>query len=126
MIPPLPTWTGPRLEELSEARTRSVAESGVRVLGDPDLLRYSAPQDTPDLEEPPSVLPTQAAAGAIEHALAGMVKREKARDRRRAASAAPTAPVAPPADPLTGLSSRALLREIARRQSARLRPKGTR
>lgn len=120
LIPPLPAWTGPRLEELSDERTRSVAEAGVRVLGDPDLLRYSAPPDGPDLEEPPKVLPTQAAAGAIEHALAGMVKRERARDRRRPVV------VAPPADPLSGLSSRALLREVARRQTARLRPKGSR
>jgi hypothetical protein len=120
LIPSLPSWTGPRLEKLSDERARSVAEAGVHLLGDPDLLRYSAPDDAPDLEEPPSVLPTQAAAGAIEHALAGMVKRDQSRARRRAAV------TPPPADPLSRLSSRALLREIVRRQSARLRPKGTR
>jgi hypothetical protein len=124
LIPPLPSWTGPRLEELSGERARSVAEAGVRVLGDPDLLRYSPPQDASDLEEPPGVLPTQAAAGAIEHAFAGMVKRDEARAKRRAA-VTPPAPAKPSADPLTRFSSRALLREVARRQSARLRRRGT-
>ena len=114
LIPALPAWTGPRLVELSDERARSVTESGVRVVGDPDLLRYTPDPDAPDLGEPPSVLPTEAAARALEHAFAGMLKREEARARRRAAAP-------PPPDPLTRLSSRAMLREVARRQAARLR-----
>jgi hypothetical protein len=115
LIPALPGWTGPRLAELSEERSRAVATSGVRVLGDPELLRYVPGPDAPDLGEPPGVVPTEAAAGAIEHALAGMLKRDQARTRRRAA----TTPPAP--DPLARLSTKAMLREIVRRQRSRLR-----
>lgn len=118
LIPPLPGWTGRRLVELSDERARSVADSGVRVLGDPDLLRYTPDPDAPDLGEPPSVLPTAAAASAIEHALAGMLRREEHRARARRAA---VAPAPPPVDPLTRLSSKAMLREVARRQRARLR-----
>ncbi|WP_329648876.1 hypothetical protein [Nocardioides sp.] len=115
LIPPLPAWTGPRLVELSDERARSVAESGARVLGDPGLLRYDAPPDAPDLADPPVVLPAAAAASAIEHTLAGVLER-RARARRRAAAPAPS----PRPDPLTGVSSRAILRELARRQAGRL------
>jgi hypothetical protein len=124
-IPALPSWTGPRLVELSDERARTVAGSGVRVLGDPDLLRYTPDPDAPDLSEPPSVLPTQAAANAIEHALAGMLRREGRQERRARPRAAAAASPSPPVDPLTRLTSRAMLREVARRQRARLRRGGT-
>jgi hypothetical protein len=125
LIPPLPGWTGPRLAELSDERGRVVADSGVRVLGDPGLLRYAPDPDAPDLDEPPSVLPTEAAAAAIEHTLAGMLKRDERRAaHQRAAAAAAAAAAPPPVDPLTRLSSKAMLREIARRQRARLRRSG--
>jgi hypothetical protein len=116
-IPPLPAWTGPRLEQLSDERARAVSDSGVRVLGDPDLLRHSSPGDAQDPAEPPSVLPTRAAAGAIEHTLAGILKRDQARARKRAAAS----PAALPPDPLALASSGALLREIAGRQRHRIR-----
>ena len=116
-IPPLPAWTGPRLVELSDERARTAADSGVRVVGDAELLRYSADPDSPELGEPPAVLPTDAAAQAIEHALAGMLKTEEGRARRRATPP----PARPLPDPLSRLSSRAMLREVARRQAARLR-----
>jgi hypothetical protein len=122
LIPALPGWTGPRLEELSDARARSLAEAGVRVIGDPDLLRYTADPDAPDLDDPPKVLPTEAAAAAVEHAFAGMLKREKAQARRRAAV---PLPAAQSPDPLIRLSSRTMLREVARRQTARLRRAGS-
>ena len=122
-IPALPAWTGPRLVELSEERARTVADSGVRVIGDPDLLRYTPDPDAPELGEPPSVLPTAAAASAIEHALAGMLKRAERRARPRVPVAAPPSP---PPDPLTRLTSRAMLREVARRQRARLHRRGGR
>ena len=120
LIPPLPAWTGSRLEELSAERARSVAESGARVLGDPDLLRYTADTDGTELGEPPAVLPIAAAAGAIEHTLVGVLKREQARSRKRA-----TAPEqAPPRSSMAEVPSRTLLQELARRQRARLRPRG--
>lgn len=124
-IPPLPAWTGPRLVELSEERAASVdqagANAGVRVLGDPGLLRYVPDPDAPELAGPPVVLPTEAAAAAIEHALAGMLKRDQTRaSARTQAAQTPRAPQ-PPKDPLATVSTRAMLREIGRRQSARLR-----
>ncbi len=120
-IPPLPGWTGPRLVELSDARARSVADSGVRVIGDPELLRYTPDQDAVDLGAPPAVLPVAAAAGALEHAFAGMLKRD-GRARRAVTQDAEARPADPP-DPMDGVSSRVLLREVARRQVGRLRRK---
>jgi hypothetical protein len=114
VIPALPAWTGARLEQLSRERARAVAESGVRVLGDPDLLLYTPEASDAELAEPPTVLPTSAATSAIEHALAGMLRRDAARVRV-------TAPPSTPADPLREISSRAMLREVARRQVGRLR-----
>lgn len=122
-IPALPAWTGPRLEQLSDERARSVEQSGVRVLGDHALLRYEADPDAPDLGEPPSVLPTDAAAGAIEHALAAMLRRAESRSRLRA-DRPPSSSTTSPLDPLTRLSSRAMLREVARRQASRFRLRG--
>ena len=114
LIPPLPAWTAARLEELSAERAAAVAGSGVRVIGDADLLRYSAADqaDPPDLGEPPTSMPVAAAAGAVEHALARMLHQPRPRKP-------PKKPQ--PADPLTGVSSRRLLREVGRRQAARLR-----
>jgi hypothetical protein len=116
-IPPLPGWTAERLAELSEERSRTVRESDVVVVGDPEALRYAGDPAAPDLSDPPSALPTEAAASAIEHALAVVLKRDQARLRKRAAVSAPT----PPADPFVRLSSRAMIREVARRQASRLR-----
>jgi hypothetical protein len=120
-IPPLPAWTTARLEELSAERARSVAESGVGVLGDPTQLRYTVDEEAPELAEPPQSLPTAAAAGAIEGALAGMLKRDAARKRAAQRPDRRQRPPAPPSDPLRGVSSRALLREVARRQASRFR-----
>lgn len=118
LIPPLPAWTAPRLVELSDQRARTVADSGVRVIGDPALLRYTGDEDAAELGEPPTVLPTAAAARAIEHALAGMLKRDRRRPRK-VASPRP-APIDSP-EALRRLSSRVMLREVARRQVDRLR-----
>jgi hypothetical protein len=119
-IPPLPAWTAPRLEELSADRARTVADSGVRVIGDPDLLRYAADPDVEAPGEIPSVLPIDAAAGAVEHALAAIIKRDGEAGRRR------PPPPRPPStqDALGEASSGELLREITRRQVGRLRRGG--
>jgi hypothetical protein len=120
MIPPLPAWTGPRLVELSDERARWVAESGVQVVGDPELLRHTGDPDAPELGVPPRVLPVEAAASAIEHALLGVLKREAARSRRRAAAPKQVLP----RDPVAEMPGRSLLRELARRQKARVRRVG--
>ncbi len=117
LIPPLPAWTGPRLVELSDERARWVTESGVQVIGDPELLRYTGDPDAPELGVPPTVLPVEAAASAITQTLAGVLKREEARSRRRAAAPKQVQPRAAVAD----VPARTMLRELARRQKARLR-----
>jgi len=117
LIPPLPAWTGPRLQELSDERARSLEESGVRVLGDPALLRATGDPQAADLEEPPASLPVEAAASAVEETLAAVIGRD------RAESVAPRRPAqpAPAPDPLAGISGRALVRELVRRPAARAR-----
>jgi hypothetical protein len=122
LIPPLPVWTASRLEELSAQRADAVATSGVRVLGDPALLRYHAGGAAPDPYELPTAMPVAAAASAVEHAFARMLKqaRPPSPKKTKKKKAPPTEP-RPPADPLAGLSSRRLLREVGRRQAARLR-----
>jgi hypothetical protein len=120
MIPPLPAWTDERLVELSDERARTVARSGVCVIGDPDLLRYVPDRDAPDLSEPPSVVPTEAAARAVEHMLGGVLKRDRARARRRAGRAPSTSSAG-----LEAVSAPVLVREIGRRLRGRL-PGGAR
>jgi hypothetical protein len=121
VIPLLPAWTSARLTELSDERATTVAESGATVIGDPDLLRFSGDATAPDVAPPPVSLPTAAAVGAMEGALAGMLRQLRSRPDRT-----PASPPALPTDPLAGLSSRDLLREVRRRQGARLRRRGSR
>jgi hypothetical protein len=123
MIPPLPAWTGERLVELSDERAHTVADSGVCVIGDPDLLRYVPDPEAPDLAAPPAVVPTEAAARAVEHTLAGVLKRDRARARRadRRAGRRP----APPGAELAVVPARVLVRELGRRVRGRL-PGGAR
>jgi hypothetical protein len=119
-IPPLPEWTAARLAELSAQRADVVATSGVRVLGDPALLRHQAGVADPGSYQLPTSLPVAAAASAVEHAFARLLERARPpgpTKKRKAPALEPR----PPADPLAGLSSRRLLREVGRRQAARLR-----
>jgi len=116
-IPPLPGWTAERLAELSDERAGTVLESDVTVVGDPDALRYAGDASAADLPDPPTTMPVAAAAGAIDQALAGMLKQL----RRRPKPARPTPPPLPPAPTLDTLSSRALLGEVARRQVGKVR-----
>ena len=118
-IPPLPGWTAPRLAELSDERARAVRESGVTVLGDPDLLCYVGDETAPGLADPPATMPVSAAAGAMEKALAGMLKQMRQQPKP------PPRPAPPPSGPTVDqVSSRDLLREVARRQAGRLRRVG--
>jgi len=127
-IPPLPGWTAPRLAELSDERAVSVRDAGVVVLGDPDLLRYTGDERSPGLPEPPTTVPVAAAAGALEKALAGALRQLRAqakelrqvREAQRAAQrAAERAAARGPV--VADVSSRDLLREVARRQVGKVR-----
>jgi hypothetical protein len=112
-IPPLPGWTAERLAELSDDRARTVLDSDATVIGDADALHYAGDASAPDLTDPPATLPVAAAAGAMEQALARMLRQLRQRPK----------PALPPPGPTTldTLSSRALLREVARRQARKVR-----
>lgn len=63
--PPLPEWARDRLRELSDRRVEQVRSLGVRVVGDPEVLRM--PADVPTAPTPlePPALPIEVAANAI-------------------------------------------------------------
>lgn len=113
LIPPLPAWCAERLRELSDQRADSAAASGVTVIGDPDLLRWQGEGIGDDLGEPPASLPTAAAAGAMEQALAGMLRQFRT---RRAAPPSSTKAS------LSEVSGRDLATELGRRVGRRIRP----
>ncbi|HEY3528652.1 MAG TPA: hypothetical protein VGK78_05835 [Nocardioides sp.] len=124
LIPPLPRWTLDRLTRLSDARAEAVAGADATVLGDPDLLRWHGAGVGDDLGDPPDTMPTAAAAGAMEQALAGSLKAFRRQRRPRASSPAPSSapsPASTSAPPVTGVPGRELVRELGRRVRRRLR-----
>lgn len=123
-IPPLPSWTVDRLTRLSAERADVVAGADATVIGDPDLLRWHGEGVGDDLGEPPATMPTAAAAGAMEQALARVLSQRTSTPAVRQKRPVPR-PAVKPEDRVAGVSSRQLLREVARRQVARLRPKGS-
>ena len=88
------------------------------MLGEPDLLRYVGDETAPGLADPPATMPVAAAAGAMEKAFAGMLK------QTRQQSKPPPRPTPPSGPTVAQVSSRYLLREVARRQAGRLRRVG--
>ena len=114
LIPALPGWSVDPLVRLSGDRADAVARAEATVLGDPDLLRWGGEGAGDELGEPPTSVPTAAAAGALEQALAGTLK---ALRRQRATAPRDVGTL----DPLAGISTRALVREVARRQLGRVR-----
>jgi hypothetical protein len=120
-IPPLPAWTVDRLTELSDARADAVAAADATVIGDPDLLRWHGEGVGDDLGEPPATLPTAAAAGAMEQALAGMLKQLR-RQRPAPRPAPPPPPPAPVGPTVADASGGDLVRELGSRLRRRVRP----
>jgi hypothetical protein len=119
LIPPLPGWTAERLTQLSDQRADSVAGADATVIGEPDLLRWHGEGVGDELREPPASLPTAAAAGALEQALAGSLR---AMRKLRPVPPPPPPPKPPSASDLSGGE---LTRELGRRVRGRLRnPRG--
>jgi hypothetical protein len=119
LIPPLPGWTVERLTRLSDQRADAVSGADATVVGDPDLLRWDGEGVGDDLGEPPASMPTAAAAGALEQALAGSL-----RAMRKMRPATPPPPPPPPPS-AADLSGGELTRELGRRLRRRLRvPRG--
>jgi hypothetical protein len=115
LIPPLPQWTTSRLTRLSDERAESIERADAIVLGDPDRLRWHGEGTGDDLGEPPSTMPTTAAAAAVEQVLAGALQEI----RRQRPSPLPP-PVAPAVSDVPG---RELLRELRRRVVRRVPPR---
>jgi len=116
LIPTLPGWTVDRLTQLSDDRADVVAAADATIVGDPALLRWQGEGVGGDLSEPPTTLPTAAAAGAMEHALAGSLK------ALRTFRPAPRhTPANPPAPGVSDLPGRELVRELGRRVRRRVR-----
>jgi hypothetical protein len=115
MVPALPAWTTERLTQLSDARAEAVAAADATVLGDPDHLRWSGEGTGEDLAEPPTTMPTAAAAGAMEQALAGSLR---ALRKRRAA--VPGRQPEPGRAAVSDVPGRELVRELGRRVGRRV------
>ncbi len=120
-IPPLPAWARDAVLKRSEERIQAIRDSGVNVVGDLELLlppeEADAPPGVPDVD----ALSTYSAVTAVVGVLDAALRREQdleaklARARRRAHRG----------ERVADTSSRALLKEVLRRQRRRLpRPAG--
>ena len=91
--PPLPSWAVDRVREISDARVKALGRLGVRVVGDPELLRLpdDAGAGADDACPPISV---EMAARTLESVISEV-------DRRRAAAAPRSTPQAEPAPTAT-------------------------
>ncbi|MFP5335958.1 MAG: hypothetical protein ACLGIV_11680 [Actinomycetes bacterium] len=127
-VPDLPRWAADRVAELSNARVDAVRSSGARVIGDLELLR-PPPRDLPDdVPEEPDDIPIEVATRAVEELVAAAVKleatarKQAVRQERRSRRARRRRPRRrrPAARSVDDLSSKELLRVVARRQRARL------
>lgn len=121
-LPELPRWAVARVTELSDARVDAVRSSGARILGEPDRLRLPR-RDFPDnVPEEPEDIPIGVVTRGVEELLAASIRLEQAA-RRSAPRRAPREGSRNRRQVATvdSLSSRELLRAVARRQRARLR-----
>jgi hypothetical protein len=103
--PPLPAWAAERVAELSVARARAVAESGVRVVGDPGAL---AVVPRPGAAHEAETVSIDAVVAGVTGAVAG-----------HRALTEPTAARKPHADSADEVPTRDVLAELGRRVSRR-------
>lgn len=124
-IPPLPPSAHDRLVDLGENRADAVRTSGMRVIGDPDTLHFDPTSVRADERAMPSTMTIESAARAVEAlmltTLARQAEAAAATDKVRAKLKRAKAASAPSAPSLDGVSSRTMLREMARRQRNKLR-----
>lgn len=119
-IPGIPGWADERLVELSRARRDAIRDAGCRVIGDPDQLLYHPQAGRDEQREAPEAVGIDAAVAAVESLIEVFAAGPK-RKLGSSPSVPKTAPVAATeADVLAGVSSRRMLREIARRQAGRI------
>jgi hypothetical protein len=124
-LPRLPRWAAQRVAELSDERVQEVRRSGARVIGDPELLRLpgsegpGAGEATAD-EDPgelPTSMPIRTAVDAVETLVAAALDLERTAVRKAARRGGGTGAE----ETVENLSTRELLRIVARRQRARFR-----
>jgi hypothetical protein len=113
----LPRWAAERVAALSDARVSQVVDSGARVIGEPQTLRFDA-GDLPDEPDWPRTVPVETAARGIEAVIEAALRMEQSalrarREQRRAAEASPGPTV-------EATSSRRLLGVVAQRGRSRL------
>lgn len=86
--PPLPAWALDRVREISDARVEAIKTLGVRVVGDPEVLRVPADLAVGSTSDCPPV-PVETAAKVLEAVITAAGGRQRPVRRRKA-----TAPVA--------------------------------
>lgn len=114
-IPPLPGWAADRVAELSDQRVAEVVHSGAVVLGDPETLRLPKREGVDSAAQRPEAIRIETAARAVEGLVEAALKLERSA-RRTGARSVKRQPRSPN---VADLSSRELLREVARRQRRR-------
>jgi hypothetical protein len=129
-IPPLPGWAREAVRQRSQARIQAIRDSGINVVGDLEVLlppeETDAPAGVPDVDS----LSLHSAVTAVSGVLDAAVRREEdlearlARARRRPRRSARGG--GPDAVRVAETSSRALLKEVLRRQRRRLPRVGSR
>ena len=118
-IPSLPRWAAERVAQLSDDRVDEIVSSGARVIGDPESLRYVVSDDAGDMPPLPETIRLETAAYAVEALVEAAIKGEAAA-RRSGIREGRSRTAAKPRPSVDGISSKAMLREIARRQRARV------
>ncbi len=143
-LPRLPVWAASRVEELSKRRIAELLDSGASVIGDPQLLLLPSIELSQDLGEP-STIAIGTVARAVEELVAVALRREqearetgarRARERvqerarakaeRQARRWARQRQALESRVVVDDLSSKELIRIVARRQRARLGRSGRR
>ena len=114
-IPPMPDWARARVAEFTEDRIATVRDSGTRVVGDPEWLRVPTDDGEPAEVVPvPDAMPIAPAVSAVEGLIDAVMTQRAQREAQRRPEEAAAERL------LAGLTSRQLIREVTRRQYARL------
>lgn len=109
---PLPAWAHPLVGERSDRRIDAIRALGIHVVGDVECLRL--PEQSASASADPVTVSVEAAATAVAGVVGAALAGSGEAAPRRPAPGAPAAPV------VATTSSRALLREVWRRQRGRL------
>jgi hypothetical protein len=120
-IPALPAWAADRVAELSEQRIAAVRSLGLRVVGDPEHLRFPESYE-PSTEIGPGMVSAELSVRMVEKAVEVLLEQQTARElaHRRKVSRLRQRAAAAKGARVEATSSRDLLREVARRARRRL------